>query len=129
MKTVAQWGLLLRIWLWVRLTDCVAWMWGTKVRGRNSSNPIYYLSDTDIIRASEPQHPVQGSGGEGRWCTWLVEGEISPAPGRYAMTRWERTDFGRPVASIRFRTATPVAASVCWAAKPQARSRGLISAW
>ncbi|MEA2727654.1 MAG: hypothetical protein QOF70_2129 [Acetobacteraceae bacterium] len=45
--------------------DCVAWMWGTKVRGRNSSNPICYLSDTDIIRASEPQHAVQGSGGEG----------------------------------------------------------------
>jgi transposase len=64
----------------------------------------------------------------GRWCTWLVEGEMTPAPGRYAMTRWERTDFGRPVASIRFRTATPVAASVCWAAKPRARSRGPISA-
>jgi hydrophobe/amphiphile efflux-1 (HAE1) family protein len=66
--------------------------------------------------------------GPGRWCTWLVEGEMTPAPGRYAMTRWERTDFGRPVASIRFRTATPVAASVCWAAKPRARSRGPISA-
>jgi hypothetical protein len=25
---------------------------------------------------------------------------MTPAPGRYAMTRWQRTDFGRPVASI-----------------------------
>jgi hypothetical protein len=32
------------------------------------------------------------------------------------------------IASIRFWTATPVAASVCWAVKPQARSRGPISA-
>src|SRR5882757_5572095 len=40
-------------------------MWGTKVRGLNSSNPICYLSDTDIIRASEPQHPVQGGRSEG----------------------------------------------------------------
>ena len=47
------------------LHDCVAWMWGTKVRGRNSPGPICYLIDTDIPRASEPQHPVQGSSGEG----------------------------------------------------------------
>src|SRR5208282_2877487 len=52
----------LRIWF---EADCVAWMWATKVRGRNSPNPICYLSDTDIVRASEPQHPVQRSGGEG----------------------------------------------------------------
>jgi hypothetical protein len=25
---------------------------------------------------------------------------MTPAPGRYAMTRWQRRDFGRPVASI-----------------------------
>jgi hypothetical protein len=47
------------------LRDCVAWMWGTKVRGPNSPDPICYLSDTDIARVSEPQHPVHGSGGEG----------------------------------------------------------------
>ena len=67
-------------------------------------------------------------GKSGRWCTWRIENEITPVPGRYAMTRWQRTDFGRPAASIRFRTATPMAASVCWAAKPRARSRGPISA-
>jgi hypothetical protein len=44
--------------------DCVAWMWGTKVSGRNSPDPISYSSDTDIVRASEPQHPVQRSGVE-----------------------------------------------------------------
>jgi hypothetical protein len=37
----------------------------TKVHGRNSLNPICYLSDTDITQASEPQHSVQVSGGEG----------------------------------------------------------------
>jgi signal transduction histidine kinase len=33
----------------------------------------------------------------------------------------------RPAANIRFNTATPMPASVCWAAKPRARSRGPIS--
>src|SRR5208283_2433400 len=64
----------------------------------------------------------------GRWCTWRMEGEMAPTPSRYAMIRWLRTESGRPAASIRFRTATPMAASVCWAAKPRARSRGPISA-
>ncbi len=65
---------------------------------------------------------------ERRWCTRWMEVEIAPAPVRYATTRWQRTDFGRPVSSIRFRTVTPMAASACWAAKPRARSRGPISA-
>jgi hypothetical protein len=53
-----------------------------------------------------------------------------PGPGRYAMPRWSWRDFGRrPVASIRFRTATPVAASVFSAVKPRARSRGPIGAF
>lgn len=52
-----------------------------------------------------------------------------PGPGRYAMPRWLWRDFGRPVASIRFRTATLLAASVCRAVKPRARSRGPISAF
>jgi len=63
-----------------------------------------------------------------RWCTRWMEGEMTPAPVRYATTRWQRTDFGRPVSSIRFRTVTPMAASACWAAKPRARSQGPISA-
>src|SRR5664279_5612844 len=45
--------------------DCVAQRWGPKGRGRNIPNPIHYLSDTDIVRASELQHPVQGSGSDG----------------------------------------------------------------
>ena len=31
----------------------------------NTPNPACYLSDTDILRASESQHSVQGSRGEG----------------------------------------------------------------
>ena len=38
---------------------------GMKVRGRDFPNPGCYLSDTDIVRVSEPQHPVQDSRGEG----------------------------------------------------------------
>jgi hypothetical protein len=33
----------------------------------------------------------------------------------------------RPASNIRFGTATPMAASVCWPTKPRARSRGPIS--
>ena len=64
----------------------------------------------------------------GRWCTCRKAGDLAPVLSRYAMTRRRRTDFGRPAASIRLRTATPMAASVCCAAKPRARSRGPISA-
>src|SRR3954471_16062138 len=58
-----------------------------------------------------------------------TEGELAPTPGCYAVTSWRRMESGRPAASIRFSTATPMAASVCWAAKPRARSRGPISAF
>jgi hypothetical protein len=29
------------------------------------AQPVRYLSDTDIVRASKRQHPVQGSGSQG----------------------------------------------------------------
>ena len=63
-----------------------------------------------------------------RWCTCRQAGDLAPVLSRYAMTRRRRTDFGRPAASIRLRTATPMAASVCCTAKPRACSRGPISA-
>src|SRR3954463_15594368 len=56
-----------------------------------------------------------------------TKGEMAPTPSCYAMTGWRRTESGRPAISIRFSTATPMAASVCWAAKPRARRRGPIS--
>ena len=71
---------------------------------------------------------VGGSAADRRWCIRWMEGEMTPAPARYATPRWQRTDFGRPVSSIRFRTVTPMAASACWAAKPRARSLGPIRA-
>ena len=49
----------------------------------------------------------------GRWCTSLSVEEMIPAPSRYAMTRARRTESERPASSIRFSTATPMAASVC----------------
>jgi hypothetical protein len=56
------------------------------------------------------------------------EGQIAPTPGCYAVTGWRRrTESGRPATNIRFSTAPPMAASVCWAARPRARSRGPIS--
>jgi hypothetical protein len=42
-----------------------------------------------------------------------TEGEMAPTPSCYAVTGWRRTESGRPAASIRFSTATPMAASVC----------------
>jgi hypothetical protein len=37
---------------------------------------------------------------ERRWCTRWMEGEMTRAPGCYAMRRWQRTDFGRPAARV-----------------------------
>jgi hypothetical protein len=56
-----------------------------------------------------------------------TEGEMAPTLSCYPMTGWRRTESGRPATNIRFSTATPMAASVCWAAKPRARRRGPIS--
>jgi hypothetical protein len=56
-----------------------------------------------------------------------TEGEMAPTPTCYAVTGSQRTESGRPAINIRFSTATPMAASVCWAAKPRACSRGPIS--
>src|SRR3954454_11640984 len=63
-----------------------------------------------------------------RWCTSRRTARWPQTPLCYPMTGWRRTESGRPAANIRFSTATPMAASVCWAAKPRARSRGPISA-
>jgi hypothetical protein len=63
-----------------------------------------------------------------RWCACRMEGEMPPAPARHVIARGRRSDLGRPAASIRFRTAAPIAPSFCWAAKPRARNRGPISA-
>ena len=60
----------------------------------------------------------------GRWCTRQTKGETALNPSCYAITAWRRTESGRPVTNIRFNTATPTAASVCWALKPPARNRG-----
>jgi hypothetical protein len=35
---------------------------------------------------------------------------VPRGPSHYGMTRWQRADFGRPTASMRFSTATPMAA-------------------
>jgi len=45
--------------------DCVAQRKDMKGRGQNTPNPTCYLSDTDIFRALEREHPVQGLGSEG----------------------------------------------------------------
>ena len=41
------------------------------------------------------------------------DGESTPTPNNYTAWRLQRTELGRPAASIRFKTATPMAASVC----------------
>jgi hypothetical protein len=63
---------------------------------------------------------VELTGNDGRWCTRQTKSEMGPKPICYAMTGWRRTESGRPVANIRFRTATPMAASVY----PSAEGRG-----
>jgi TolA-binding protein len=86
----------------------------------------YYEQIADIQRDQKGTEEAMSA--LGRWCTARVEGDLTLTRGVYAATRLRRTDFGRPAASIRFSTATPMAASVCWPAKLRARSRGPISA-
>jgi hypothetical protein len=63
----------------------------------------------------------------GRWCTqWPMVG-LPPSPYHYAVTTFRRMDFGLPAVNIWFKTATPMAASVCCVARLRARRRGPIS--
>ena len=57
----------------------------------------------------------------GRWVG------LPPCPYHYAVTTLRRMDFGLPAANIWFKTATPMAASVCCVARLRARRRGPIS--
>jgi hypothetical protein len=96
----------------------------------NDFRPCYILLLCLIFTlvVERTEGAVVGVTADRRWCTWPVQGEITPnATSCYAMTGWRRTESGRPAANIRFSTATPMAASVCWPAKPRARSRGPIS--
>ena len=49
---------------------------------------------------------------------------MTPTPICYTMTRMRRMESGRPATSIWFSTTTPMAVSVCCAAKPRARNLG-----
>ena len=60
-----------------------------------------------------------------RWCTDPELSGIRSLKGHdYSVASLRRTDFGRAHASIRLRTAQPMAASVCWAGSNRARRRG-----
>jgi hypothetical protein len=96
-----------------------------RARGKKVTHQGSPLRATE--HAKEGADDLLASGSQGRWCTLLVQGEMIPIQSGYAMTGWRRTESGRPAANIRFSTATPMAASVCWAAKPRARSRGPIN--
>ena len=52
---------------------------------------------------------------------------MTPVPSHYVPTRIRRTESGHVAASLWLRTPTPMATSVCWAAKPRARKRGQAS--
>ncbi len=60
---------------------------------------------------------ITGAGGAiacvRRWCASKRRARFPQTPSCYAMTGWRRTESGPPVASIRFSTATPIAASFC----------------
>jgi hypothetical protein len=76
---------------------------------------------------TQPAAPARGGSFEGglyaadirrygryrHWCTCRRRARLPQTPSYYAMTGGRRTESGRPVASIRFSTATPMAASVC----------------
>jgi hypothetical protein len=83
---------------------------GGTVRGR----PV------EVISADHQNRPDTGVSiarewfdRQGHWCTSRRRARLPQTPSCYAMTSWRRMESGRPVASIRFSTATPMAASVC----------------
>src|SRR4051812_25112016 len=99
--------------------------------GHASDLPRYRCRDCGRTFNGLTSTPLAHLRKKDRWealVHFRTKGEMAPTPSCYAMTGWRRTESGRPAISIRFSTATPMAASVCWAAKPRARSRGPINA-
>ena len=92
------------------------------------SKPGYTWSRVDASRTDDGTLTFSGVVRLGVGALDRPRARWPQTPSCYAMTGWRRTDSGRPAANIRFSTATPTAASVCWAAKPRARSRGPITA-
>ena len=61
---------------------------------------------------------------DGRCCMDRTRAELPSSLRVYAAIFRRRTESGRPASSMRLRTATPTAASVCWPEKLRARRQG-----
>src|ERR1700722_116306 len=83
--------------------DCVARRWVSKARGRNFSKAIYYLSNTDIVRASERQHPIQGRSSDGNLGRFGLVGARSKRVADYALVSADRRlDLGSQIVAAGF---------------------------
>jgi hypothetical protein len=66
-------------------------------------NPIYYLTDTDIVRAPKPQHSVQGSRGEGDLGRLSLVGARSKGIANHALVATDRRlDLGPQIVAAGF---------------------------
>ena len=73
------------------------------MRGRNFPNAIYYLSDTDIVRASERQHPIQGRSSDGNLGRLGLVGARSKRIADYALVSADRClDLGSKIVPAGF---------------------------
>jgi hypothetical protein len=72
------------------LRDCIAQRRVSKVRGHNFPDAIYYLSNTNIVRASERQHPVQCRGSDGNLGRLGLVGARSKRIADYALVSADR---------------------------------------
>jgi hypothetical protein len=76
---------------------------GPEVLGRNAPNSKCYLRDTDIVRASERQHPVQCSGSDGNLGHLGLVGVRSKRVADYALVSADgRLDLGPQIVAAGF---------------------------
>jgi hypothetical protein len=80
---------------------------GSEVLGRNAPNPKCYLRDTDIVRASERQHPVQRSDSDGNLGRFGLVGARSKRIADHALVSADRRlDLGPQIVAAGSLPAT-----------------------
>jgi len=83
--------------------DYVASRQVPKVRGRNTPDSVYYLSDTDIVRASERQHSVKRGCCNGDLGCLGLRGTRSKRIADYALVSADRRlDLGPKIVAADF---------------------------
>ena len=86
-------------------------VWHSQVKPEQANDGA---DQTFSLPQRQAEYQAHGqSGVDRRWCACDIRPEEARLRRSYLTVLRDRTEFGRPVANIRFKTSTPMAVSVC----------------